>query len=204
MNIILKRPFRTDSAIDPHDAGEIKRALNRLGYYTPTAGIGMSDIPDRATFVALKKFQKDHDLKSSGTAKPGDDTEKALNNAMQEQDGQYIWHTAQDGKVRPEHAEREGQVFEWRNPPEGGHPKEDHGCRCWVELISDIEREELPPPNIPGTNTPDKGFAEGEVDPDRKIGEESIDPDMEKKPQLVDPYMPTTIHSPGFNFRWHR
>lgn len=45
----------------------------------------------------------------------------------------YVWRTRRDGKVRSSHAEREGQVFAWDDPPEGGHPGEDHGCRCTAE-----------------------------------------------------------------------
>lgn len=45
----------------------------------------------------------------------------------------YIWRTRRDGKVRLSHAEREGQVFAWDDPPEGGHPGEDYGCRCTAE-----------------------------------------------------------------------
>ncbi|MBO9411760.1 MULTISPECIES: phage minor head protein [unclassified Ruegeria] len=45
----------------------------------------------------------------------------------------YIWRTRRDGKVRSAHAEREGQIFSWDNPPEGGHPREDYGCRCTAE-----------------------------------------------------------------------
>lgn len=46
----------------------------------------------------------------------------------------YIWRTQRDGKVRSSHAEREGQIFSWDDPPEGGHPGEDYGCRCTAEL----------------------------------------------------------------------
>ena len=45
----------------------------------------------------------------------------------------YIWRTRRDGKVRSSHAEREGQIHSWGNPPEGGHPGEDFGCRCTAE-----------------------------------------------------------------------
>ena len=40
-----------------------------------------------------------------------------------------------DGKVRGAHAEREGQVFTWIDPPDGGHPGEDYNCRCWAEPV---------------------------------------------------------------------
>lgn len=45
----------------------------------------------------------------------------------------YIWRTRRDGKVRSAHAEREGQIFSWDDPPEGGHPGEDYNCRCTSE-----------------------------------------------------------------------
>ena len=45
----------------------------------------------------------------------------------------YIWRTRRDNRVRSVHADREGQVFSWDNPPEGGHPGEDYGCRCTAE-----------------------------------------------------------------------
>ncbi|MBR1398669.1 MAG: minor capsid protein [Alphaproteobacteria bacterium] len=45
----------------------------------------------------------------------------------------YIWRTKGDNKVRGKHAEREGKIFNWHVPPEGGHPGEDYNCRCWAE-----------------------------------------------------------------------
>lgn len=42
----------------------------------------------------------------------------------------YIWRTKKDDRVRPEHREREGDIFSWDDPPEGGHPGEDYNCRC--------------------------------------------------------------------------
>jgi SPP1 gp7 family putative phage head morphogenesis protein len=51
----------------------------------------------------------------------------------------YEWETSQDERVRPEHAERNGKVFEWDNPPEGGHPGEDILCRCTANpIIEDL------------------------------------------------------------------
>jgi SPP1 gp7 family putative phage head morphogenesis protein len=42
----------------------------------------------------------------------------------------YVWSTSKDERVRPEHAELEGQTFSWNDPPEPGHPGEDFQCRC--------------------------------------------------------------------------
>ena len=48
----------------------------------------------------------------------------------------YIWRTRNDGKVRSSHADREGQVFAWDDPPVGGHPGEDYNCRCRAEPLA--------------------------------------------------------------------
>ncbi|MEE8393530.1 MAG: phage minor head protein, partial [Rhodospirillales bacterium] len=45
-------------------------------------------------------------------------------------EGSYIWRTVGDSKVRSSHAERDGKVFSWDDPPEGGHPGEAPNCRC--------------------------------------------------------------------------
>ncbi|MGC6471407.1 MAG: phage minor head protein [Parvibaculales bacterium] len=45
----------------------------------------------------------------------------------------YIWRTRRDSRVRPSHAENDGKVFAWNNPPPTGHPGEDYGCRCIAE-----------------------------------------------------------------------
>ncbi len=58
----------------------------------------------------------------------------------QKKTGKYIWHTIGDGKVRSEHADRDGETFDWDDPPEGGHPGEAPNCRCWAEDIKDNAR----------------------------------------------------------------
>ena len=47
----------------------------------------------------------------------------------------YRWRTAQDERVRPQHAAREGRVYEWDDPPSDGHPGEPINCRCYAEPI---------------------------------------------------------------------
>lgn len=49
----------------------------------------------------------------------------------------YVWRTRLDERVRPEHAEREGEIFSWSRPPSGGHPGEEINCRCWAEVYVD-------------------------------------------------------------------
>ncbi len=51
----------------------------------------------------------------------------------------YFWRTARDNRVRDEHAELEGQRFEWDDPPDAGtdgepaNPGEAIQCRCYAE-----------------------------------------------------------------------
>lgn len=48
---------------------------------------------------------------------------------------EYIWRTSLDERVRPEHAEREGEKFRWDKPPSDGHPGEPIQCRCFAEAV---------------------------------------------------------------------
>lgn len=59
---------------------------------------------------------------------------------------QYVWRTVGDNRVRPEHEEREDKVFNWSDPPDGGHPGEDYNCRCVAEpvLTGLLEEIQLP------------------------------------------------------------
>lgn len=49
---------------------------------------------------------------------------------------EYIWSTSNDERVRPEHAELDGERFSWDDPPESGangereHPGQGISCRC--------------------------------------------------------------------------
>ncbi|QDH45677.1 head morphogenesis protein [Pantoea phage vB_PagM_AAM37] len=45
----------------------------------------------------------------------------------------YIWRGVEDGRERPEHKRREGQHYDWNNPPWDGHPGHPVRCRCWAE-----------------------------------------------------------------------
>ena len=42
----------------------------------------------------------------------------------------YRWSTSKDERVRESHAENEGQIFSWDDPPETGHPGFEVNCRC--------------------------------------------------------------------------
>ena len=139
MTITLRGPFAADTGVAEDDARAIKVALNHLGYYQPLPKVGMNGIPDRGSFAALKKFQKDQGIRATGTAKPGDETIQKLNQAIKAQAKRgenYIWRTMMDSLVRPDHWVREGVIFSCGNPPEGGAPGEDHNCRCYAERVN--------------------------------------------------------------------
>lgn len=59
----------------------------------------------------------------------------AVNKARQEELGvnSYVWRTSLDERVREEHAEREGEIFNWDDPPDDGHPGQPINCRCTAE-----------------------------------------------------------------------
>lgn len=44
----------------------------------------------------------------------------------------FVWRTVRDNRVRPEHADIDGQSFEWGSAPDGG-PGEAVLCRCYAD-----------------------------------------------------------------------
>jgi SPP1 gp7 family putative phage head morphogenesis protein len=49
----------------------------------------------------------------------------------------YVWRTSLDSRVRDDHAEREGDDFDWSDPPEDGHPGQPVQCRCSAQFKAD-------------------------------------------------------------------
>jgi len=118
---------------------ELKRALNRLGWYMPDPRTGMNDDIDDNLKDAVYVFQRKATILFDDTALgPGSTTERILNRDLtaMEGDAKYIWRTVGDGKVRGEHATRNGRRFSWDNPPDGENPGEDYNCRCWAEPVN--------------------------------------------------------------------
>ena len=64
----------------------------------------------------------------------------ALTQARHEEVGikKYMWSTSGDERVRESHAEKDGQIFEYANPPaDTGHPGHDFNCRCVQSPVLD-------------------------------------------------------------------
>jgi peptidoglycan hydrolase-like protein with peptidoglycan-binding domain len=68
MKIKLNKSFARSGKVDEYDVKQVKKVLNRLGYYQPYEKTGIMGVPDSAVFTALKQFQKDNGLKPTGTA----------------------------------------------------------------------------------------------------------------------------------------
>lgn len=134
MNIKLNKPFAANSAVDEFDVRQMKKALNRLGYYQPYEKTGITGIPDAGVFSALKSFQKDNGLQATGTARPGDETVSKLSSeAGKKKSGKYIWRTVGDNKVRDSHAELNGTIRDLADSPD---PGEEFNCRCWADPVN--------------------------------------------------------------------
>lgn len=139
--------FEIESAIAPDlevaskDVRAVKIALNKLGYYIPDFQKGMSGGAEADFFDAIKSFQRAFLISVDGRIDPDDVTMRYLNDELEDPNnfmifkGQYIWQTVGDEKVRGIHRIRDGRQYSWDDPPEGGHPGEDFGCRCWAEPI---------------------------------------------------------------------
>jgi SPP1 gp7 family putative phage head morphogenesis protein len=71
----------------------------------------------------------------------------------------YVWTTSQDERVRPDHADLDGTVQAWDDPPvvdkrtgRRGHPGFDYQCRCTAVPVlddDDLEAGGAPPPPEP-------------------------------------------------------
>ncbi|MDH5722994.1 MAG: peptidoglycan-binding protein [Alphaproteobacteria bacterium] len=135
MKIELSKLFASDSIVDEDDVRQIKKALNRLGYYRPNKKTGITGISDAEIFEAIKVFQESQGLLPTGVVRPDDDTMKAINREIAgKQEGLYIWHTVGDEKVRPEHAVLNRTLRNWKDSPD---PGDDFNCRCWAEVVDD-------------------------------------------------------------------
>lgn len=49
----------------------------------------------------------------------------------------YVWRTVQDSRVRPEHADRNGETYSWKEGAGGEHPGQPVRCRCRAEAVWD-------------------------------------------------------------------
>jgi len=133
MKLSLSKRLSRDSAANPFDVQQVKKALNRLGYYMPPEKIGITGTSDAALFDAVKAFQSDHDLKPDGIIRPGGETERILaHESAITPEGFFIWRTVGDDRVRGAHAALEGEIRSWGDSPD---PGEDYNCRCWAEPI---------------------------------------------------------------------
>lgn len=74
----------------------------------------------------------------------------------------YIWRTALDDRVRESHAEKEGQMFAWDDPPEDtGHVGQDYSCRCYPEpVILDLLDDDAGAEPVPEDVGPEPAPAE--------------------------------------------
>lgn len=153
MIIQLKKPFASNSVVDPYDVRQIKKALNRLGYYLPDTQTGITGVVDTHVFNALKTFQAAQNLPATGIVKPDDETLNALNEAVATNpEGKYVWRTVGDAKIRTLHKELDGAIRFYSESPD---PGEDFNCRCWAEpfslntrnpiIVGDITQEVISP-----------------------------------------------------------
>lgn len=131
MQIALENIVRRNGKADDWDIRQLKKALNRLGYYMPDSQVGINGTPDQRLFAGITQYQKDRGLKVTDTITPDGETLQRLNaDLSQTPDGYYIWRTVEDGKVRNSHAAYNRTVRAWSDAPD---PGEDFNCRCWAE-----------------------------------------------------------------------
>ena len=62
---------------------------------------------------------------------------------------QYEWGTAGDERVRPEHQQNHGSVFDWAKPPDTGHPGDAVQCRCFATPVIGVAKASQMKRNFP-------------------------------------------------------
>lgn len=77
----LNQTLASNSAADPDDTLNTKRALGSLGYYEAPS-FGMTEYPDEGLFNGIKSFQKDNDLTKDGVMKPAGETATQLGKTL--------------------------------------------------------------------------------------------------------------------------
>ncbi|WP_256856093.1 phage minor head protein [Rodentibacter ratti] len=117
--------------------------LNKINNAVTQSVLSGGDIKDLA--AQIKEIAKVSEKRAALIAR--DQTSKfnaALTQARHEDLGvkKYMWSTAGDERVRDSHAEKDGQIFEYANPPEDtGHPGHDINCRCVQIAVFDEVHE---------------------------------------------------------------
>ncbi|HHF1573271.1 TPA: phage minor head protein [Haemophilus influenzae] len=122
----------------------------------------------------------------------------ALTQARHEDVGvkKYMWSTSGDERVRASHSEKDGQIFEYANPPaDTGHPGHDVNCRC--VQIPVLDNNEQIVKNSPIVSQQEKQQMRSEWSDDfpdtiidRKLGDATSHPLYEnaKKGSIEDAY----------------
>ena len=68
----------------PADVLNVKRALNRMGFYD-VPDYGMTPYADRTMFDGIRRFQRANGLRVDGLMQRGRETERAMNDRLQQQ-----------------------------------------------------------------------------------------------------------------------
>lgn len=127
-----------------------------------------------------------------------------INAARQRELGvdKFIWRTVHDDRVRDEHDARDGETYDYNDPPDGELPGEPINCRCYAEPVLDdilseadnsgpdpipVEPASAASPTIesaPPTTSPD--FAPPDIAPTPASPDEFVAEDRPKNPKRVE------------------
>lgn len=115
---------------------DTKRRVERIVFESVEKGRNYQDL--------TRRLQDDMDIgRRRATLIARDQTGKLygqINAERQREVGitRFVWRTSNDQRVRDEHAELEGETFEYANPPSEGLPGEAIQCRCYAEPVFDM------------------------------------------------------------------
>lgn len=113
----------------------------------------------------------------------------------------YVWRSVQDSRVRPEHADRNGNEYTWKEGAGGEHPGQPVRCRCRAEAVWDNEEAQQPEPingtgyrSPPAQNTEAHKWIDKNGNPTKPEGSSVVETPL---PLITGPDTPLGVQKPG-------
>lgn len=120
-------------------ADNYRDKVEQAVYRAVTQGSNLSDLREQVQKIS----EKSHNQASFIARDQTGTILGQINAKRQEQAGfpAFRWSDSGDNRVRPDHAERNGKIYFYKDNPK--LPGEDYGCRCIAEPVDEYELEEI-------------------------------------------------------------
>lgn len=131
---IVNSDIRTNVSLIKSIPPEQFNKIEQIIFTNVTQGTGASSIIKQLREAGASSNKRARFIARDQTAK----INANLSQARAENLGaeEYIWRTAEDGRVRDSHRVKNGKIYRYDNPPsDTGRPASDYNCRCIAQPI---------------------------------------------------------------------